>query len=299
MTSPTFQAIIYPLVENISEHSPTLAEAADAFLSSSPTQERGEILAEISKFVRWLGSSRQVKDISPVDVASYGELIIPSAVKPLRSFLTYIRKKGFTKINLAPHLRAKKTSSKTAALWESFQVRATLTAQGYAKLETELANLKNQRSQVIEEMQKAAADKDFRENAPLAAAREQKAHLEGRIKELESTLNLAKIMGESQGISKIKFGDTVVLCDLSSGKELTYALVDPREANPAKGRLSVASPLGKVLLDKEKGQTVEVVAPAGTFCYRIENIMSTNEQRRPQPYRGRQKSSGRMHYERA
>ena len=256
------------------ERTPTLAEVADAFLSHLPPEERGKIQAEISKFVRWLGSSRHVKEISPVDVASYGEQIIPSAAKPLKSFLTYIREKGFSNINLAPHLRAKKTSSKTAAVWQSGQAQVTLTAQGYAKLEKELANLKNQRSQVIEEIQIAAADKDFRENAPLAAAREQKSHLEGRIKELESTLNLARIMGEYQDTSRAKFGDTVVLRDLSSGKEFSYTLVDPREANPARGKLSVASPLGKAILDKERGQTVEVVAPAGTFCCRIENIMA-------------------------
>jgi len=260
-------------VENTSERNPTLAEAADAFLSNLPPEERGKTRAEISKFIRWLGLSRQVKDVSPVDVASYGEHIIPSAVKPLRSFLTYIRKKKFSSINLAPHLRAKKNSSKTVAVWQSAKVQATLTAQGYAKLEKELANLKTQRSQVIEEVQKAAADKDFRENAPLAAARERKAHLEGRIKEIEATLNQAKIMREGQNTSKAKFGDTVVLRDLSSGKESSYTLVDPREANPAKGKLSVASPLGKAILDKEKGQTVEVVAPAGTFCCRIEDIL--------------------------
>ena len=270
-------------MENI-EHNPTLAEVADAFLSHLPPEEREKIQAEISKFVRWLGSSRQVKDISPVDVASYGEQIIPSAVKPLKSFLTYIRKKGVSSINLAPHLRAKKTSSKTAAVWRSGQAQVNLTAQGYAKLEKELANLKNQRSQVIEEIQKAAADKDFRENAPLAAAREQKAYLEGRIKALESTLNLARIMGKDQDTSRAKFGDTVVLRDLSSGKEFSYTLVDPREANPARGKLSVASPLGKAILDKERGQTVEVVAPAGIFCCRIENIMalSTEGKVRPQ-----------------
>jgi transcription elongation factor GreA len=260
-------------VENTSEHNPTLAEVADAFLSNLPPEERGKTQAEISKFVRWLGLSRQVKDVSPVDVASYGEQITPSAVKPLRSFLTYIRKKGFSSISLAPHLRAKKTSSKTVAGWQGAQVQATLTAQGYAKLEKELANLKKQRSQVIEEIQKAAADKDFRENAPLAAARERKAHLEGRIKEIESTLNQAKIVGKGQDTSRAKFGDTVVLRDLSSGKEFSYTLVDPREANPAKGKLSVASPLGKAILDKEKGQTIEVVAPAGTFCCRIEDIL--------------------------
>jgi transcription elongation factor GreA len=265
------------------EHNPTLAEVADAFLSHLPPEERGKTQAEVSKFVRWLGSSRQVKDISPVDVASYGEQIIPSAAKPLRSFLSYTRKKGFSSINLAPHLRAKKTSSKTAAIWQLGQAQVTLTAQGYAKLEKELASLKSQRSQVIEDIQTAAADKDFRENAPLAAAREQKSHLDGRIKELESTVKLARIMGEDQDTTRAKFGDTVVLRDLSSDKEFSYTLVDPREANPARGKLSTASPLGKAILDKEKGQTVEVAAPAGTFHCRIEDIMARSiEKSEPQ-----------------
>jgi transcription elongation factor GreA len=264
-------------VENNSEHNPTLAEIVDAFLSNLPPEERGKTQAEISKFVRWLGLSRRVKDISPVDVASYGELITPSAVKPLRSFLTYIRKKKFSNISLAPHLRAKKNSLKTVAVWQSGQVQATLTAQGYVKLKEELADLKSQRSQVIEEIKIAAADKDFRENAPLAAARERKAHLEGRIKEIEAILNQAQIMREDQDTTKAKIGDTVVLRDLSTGKEFSYTLVDPREANPAKGKLSVASPLGKAIMDKEKGQAVEVIAPAGTFCCRIEDILVSSK----------------------
>jgi transcription elongation factor GreA len=266
------------LVANI-EHSPTLAEVAERFLSHLSPEERGKTQAELSKFIRWLGSSKQVKDISPVDVASYGEQIIPSAAKPLRSFLSYTQKKGLSSINLASHLKAKKTSSKTAAIWQLGQAQVTLTAKGYSKLEKELASLKSQRSQVIEEIQKAAADKDFRENAPLEAAREQKSHLDGRIKELQATLNQARIMGEDQVTTRAKFGDTVVLRDLSSDKEFSYTLVDPREANPARGKLSVASPMGKAILDKEKGQTVEIVAPAGTFHCRIENITATSTEK--------------------
>jgi transcription elongation factor GreA len=264
------------------EHTSTLAEAADAFLSHLPAEERGKVQAEILKFVRWLGSSRQVKDISPVDLASYGEQITPSAAKPLRSFLTYIRKKSSSSISLAPHLRAKKTSSKTVAVWQSgHQGQVTLTAEGYAKLEKELATLKGQRSHVMEEIQIAAADKDFRENAPLAAAREQKGHLEGRIKEIESILSQAKIMGEGHDTTTAKLGDTVVLRESSSDKDFSYTLVDPREANPVKGRLSVASPLGKAILGKQIGQTVEVAAPAGTFCCRIESIVAlSTEQKR-------------------
>jgi len=263
------------------ERTSTLAEAADAFLAHLPPEERGRLQAEILKFVRWLGSSRQVKDLSPVDVASYGEQITPSAVKPLRSFLTYIRKKSSSSVGLALHLRAKKTSSKTGAVWHGgHQGQVRLTAEGYAKLEKELANLKSQSSQVIEEIQKAAADKDFRENAPLAAAREQKAHLEGRIKEIESTLNQAKIMGEDHDTTTAKLGDTAVLRDLSSDKEFAYTLVDPREANPVKGRLSVASPLGKAILGRQIGQTVEVAAPAGTFCCRIESIVALSSEQK-------------------
>ncbi len=257
----------------------TLAQAGDAFLARLPPGERAKVQTEIIKFVRWLGSSRQVNDISPVDVASYGEQITPSAARPLRSFLTYIRKKSSSSIALAPHLRAKKTSLKTVAVWQSGnQGHVALTGEGYAKLESELANLKSQRSRVIEEIQKAAADKDFRENAPLAAAREQKAHLEGRIKEIESTLNQAKIIGEDRDTTTAKLGDTVVLRDLSSDKEFTYTLVDSREANPVKGRLSVASPLGKAISGKQIGQTVEVAAPAGTFHCRIESIVALSSQ---------------------
>ena len=258
---------------NISNHNSTLAELAADFLLSLPPQDREKIQTEVYKFIRWLGLHRRVKDIGPADVASYAEQVTPSAVKPVKSFLAYIWKRGFTRINLATHLRAKKVSPKVAALRQSSQNQTTLTAQGYAKLEAELTNLKNQRSHVIEELRKAMADKDFRENAPLDAAREQKAHLEGKIEELESTLKLARIMGENQGTSRIKIGNTVMLRDLSSGKELSYALVDPPEANPTKGKISVASPLGKVLLNKEKGQVVEVTAPGGISRYYIKAIL--------------------------
>lgn len=254
----------------------TLAEVAEAFLLDLPPQERAVACVEVFKFVRWLGLSRQVKDIGPLDIASYSEQVAAPAVKSLRSFLAYIRKKGFTTLSLATHLKVKKSSAKTVPSWQISPLQSSLTPRGYAKLEAELLGLKKQLPEVIEEIQKAAADKDFSENAPLAAARERKAHLEGRIRELELTLNLARIVRESQDKSKIKFGDTVVLCDLSSGQKCRYTLVDSKEADPAKGKISVLSPLGKVLLDKERGQTVEVNAPAGVFRYVVDDICDSD-----------------------
>lgn len=262
------------------DHTSTLAQAADAFLAHLPPEESKKVQADVLKFVRWLGSSRQVQNISPVDVASYGEHISQATAKPLRSFLTYVRKQSSGSMALAPHLRAKKPSTKTVVVWQGNQTQVALTAEGHAKLDKELVNLKNQRAQLIEDIQKAAADKDFRENAPLAAAREQKAHVEGRIKEIESTLNQAKIIGEDRYTTTARVGDTVVLRDLSLDEDFTYTLVDPREANPVKGRLSVASPLGKAISGKQVGQTLEVTAPAGTFTCRIENIVALSSRKK-------------------
>ena len=250
----------------------TVVEVAVDFLASLPSQDKEKAQTEVYKFTRWLGLHRKVDELSPLDIASYTEQIAPSEAKPVKSFLTYIRRNGFSKVNLAVHLRVKKTSRKAALAQQNLPAQTALTAQGYAKLEKELADLKSQRSGVTEEIRRAAADKDFRENAPLEAAREHKAHLEGRIQELESALKSATIMAENQGTSKIKIGDTVVLYDFPSGMQLHYTLVYPREANPTKGRISIASPIGKTLLGKERGQTIEVTAPAGTFSYRIEDL---------------------------
>lgn len=264
-------------MEGTQEQRQTLAEAAEAFLQDIPPEERADSCLEVFKFVKWFGLSRQVNEIGPMDVSSYAGQISPSAVNSLKSFFTYLRKKGFIKASLTPHLRVRKSARKGPSPGQFVSLQSTLTPQGYAKLEAELLNLKNELPQVIEEMQKAASDKDLSENAPFAAARERKAYLEGRIRELELTLNLAKIVKESQDTSKVKFGDTIILCDLSSGQKCRYTLVDSKEANPAKGKISILSPLGRVLLDKQRGQTVEVNAPAGTFRYVIEDICNSEE----------------------
>ena len=276
MTSSVPYANICPLAENVSSNNSTLRELANDFLSGISPQDREKTQTEVYKFIRWLGPHRKTTGLTPVDIDSYGGLVTAAGATSVKSFLSYLYKKGYTRVKLAPHLRAKKTSSKAASYQQNAQAQALLTEQGLAKLEEELADLKAQIPDVIKEMQRAATDKDFRENAPLHAARDRKAQLEGRIKELESTLEIAKVMGERQVTSRIKIGDSVLLCDLASGKELRYALVDPQEANATKGKLSIVSPLGKVLLDKEKGQTIEVAAPAGTFCYRVEDILSSN-----------------------
>jgi transcription elongation factor GreA len=122
-------------------------------------------------------------------------------------------------------------------------------------------------------MRRAAADKDFSENAPLDAAREQYGHLEGRIRELEEALKSATVIDEKQKvILKVGIGDSVALRDLVSGEELRYVIVNPREVDPTRGKISSASPIGKAIIGRGQGEVVEVEAPAGRLHYQIERV---------------------------
>ena len=270
MTRPVSRIIISP-VGAVPDSNPTVGEAGSEFLLSRPAEDRDAVQGEIHKFLRWLGLRRRVGDIGPLDIASYGERSTPSEAKAVKSFLAHRYKRRLTSANLSVHLHVKKASRKAAPPTHREQ-KIQMTRQGYAKLEQELADLRSQLPGITEELHRAAADKDFRENAPLAAARERKSHLQGRIQEAESTLKSATILDETAGTSRIKIGDTVTLCDLSSGKRLCYVLVDAREANPATGMISIASPIGSTLVDKEIGHTVQVTVPAGIFHYRVEEV---------------------------
>lgn len=258
----------------------TLGEAATRFLNSLPAREREKNQQEVYQFVRWYGWERECSELTVPEVANYGERVVSPTMdpakklEPARAFLSYAHKNGLTKNNLAIHLRVKKGSARsTVSEGERSAEVVLLTSQGYAELQAELSRLKSQRPQMAEELRKAAADKDFRENAPLEAAREQQGHLEGRIRELESILSSSVVMEEKQVSScKAKIGSTIILRDLNGEEELHYALVSPTEANLAKGKVSVASPIGKALLGRQEDEVIEVVAPGGVLRYRIERI---------------------------
>jgi transcription elongation factor GreA len=245
-----------------------------------PSEERLRAQQEVYKFVRWYGEKRPLIGLTIPEVANYAEQITFSTTEVveklgiIKTFLAYAHKQGLTRTNLAVHLKSKKTPPKSASpLKRRSHRKVLLTSQGYADLKAELTTLKNERPRIAEELQKAASDKDFRENAPLEAAREYQGQLEARIRKLESTLKMAILVDEQQaGGREITFGDAVVLRDLASGEQVSYTLVDASEANPIEGKISVVSPMGQALLGRMKGQNVGVKAPAGVLHYQIEDI---------------------------
>ena len=265
---------------NSSSQSPSLGEAANRFLASLSPEEGKTSQREVYRFVRWYGWERPFSGLTAPEVANYAERLSLSdtdytkRLRLVRAFLVYAKKQGWNKSNLATHLKIKKRKTPSqSSTRQDLPKTISLTRQGYTELEVELAALKSRRLQAVDEMRRAAADKDFRENAPLEAAREQHGQLEGRIRELEEALKSATIIGEKQEVTlKASIGDNVILVDLISGEELRYTIVSPREADPTKGKISTASPIGKALLGRGQGEVIEVKAPAGKLRYQIKQV---------------------------
>jgi transcription elongation factor GreA len=256
-----------------------LGEAARQFLATLPTEARSNSQQEIYRFVRWYGWEQTFSALSPAAVANYAEQLSQSDADYLkkleltRAFLTYARKQGWSRVNLATHLKARKTKSQQTSPQRQKRQPVSLTRQGYDELKAELAGLQEKRLRAIDDVRRAAADKDFRENAPLDAAKEQRGQVEGRIIELEEVLGSAIIIDEVRETTHTAaLGDNVVLQDMASGEEVCYTLVSPSEVDAASGRISGASPIGKAIVGKAQGDVVEVTVPAGKLRYKIMKI---------------------------
>jgi transcription elongation factor GreA len=141
-----------------------------------------------------------------------------------------------------------------------------ITKVGAEMLKAELHRLKHvERPAVINAISEARAQGDLSENAEYDAAKEKQGFIEGRIKELETTLSGAQIIDpatlEVEG--RIVFGATVDLEDLEDGTKLTYQIVGDDEADIALNKISISSPIARALIGKEEGDVVAVQAPAG------------------------------------
>jgi transcription elongation factor GreA len=257
-----------------------IAEAAAFFIKGLSAEEKESRQQILNHFVRWFGKDRVFGEIMPPEIANYAERLSVSdgeymkKLEVIRIFLTFAKKEHFIKSNLSTHLKSKKSKLKVDKnIKKSTVEKMTLTTEGYQRVKKELETLKEQRPQAIEEVSKAAADKDFRENAPLDAARERLSHIEGKINELEELLKKSEIFdGFSKDNGRAGIGDCIVLTDLSNMEMLQYTLVSAREFDPSNGKISGSSPLGKALAGKRAGDNIEVTVPAGKLCYKIEKI---------------------------
>lgn len=114
---------------------------------------------------------------------------------------------------------------------------------------------------------------DLKENAEYDAAKEAQGLLEAKIAALEGSLASVRVIDESNiDTSKVSILTKVTLTNLGTKKQVTYRIVSEKEADLKAGKISVTSPIGKGILGKQVGETAEVIAPAGTLRFRIEDI---------------------------
>jgi len=146
-----------------------------------------------------------------------------------------------------------------------------LTQQGMEKLQAELANLKERRKTVVERIRAAREYGDLSENSEYEDAKNEQSFVEGRIFELEETINHAKVVAKGAvGTGKVELGSTVIL--KMDGETLEYTIVGSSESDPSAGKISSESPIGYSLMGKAKGDKVEINTPNGKMTCQIISI---------------------------
>jgi len=252
-----------------------LGRAVSAYLMDLPGDESRAQAPALSHFRDWLGPERELSTISPAELERYqdqrNEIGAGASLEAVRAFLADARKRRWTDTNLAVHLRIRRKSGPRGGA-ATPEVRVEMTEAGRDALQRELERLEHEVAPKLRtSMQSAAADKDFRENAPYHAAKEQLAEVQMRINSLRATISAAAIV-QNEASERAGLGARVVLRDLDEDEELTYTLVGPGEIDARRGRISIQSPVGRAVSDHGPGETVEVQTPAGTARYRIERV---------------------------
>ena len=144
-----------------------------------------------------------------------------------------------------------------------------LTQEGYDKIVAEHEELVSvKRKEVSERLKEAISYGDLSENSEY-----EQAELEERIIKLENMIRKAKIINEEEmNIDRVSVGLRVKVQNVATKDEMEFTIVGSTEADPFEGKISNESEVGKSLLGKQKGETVEILVPDGTLEYKIIDI---------------------------
>jgi transcription elongation factor GreA len=152
--------------------------------------------------------------------------------------------------------------------------KVPMTAEGYQALDDELKRLKTlERPTVIAAIAEARLHGDLSENAEYHAAKDRQGWIEGRIAEIEDKIARAQIIDVSKlSGDQVKFGATVSVVDEDTEESARYQIVGEHEADVRSGKISIASPIARAMIGKERGDVVEVNTPGGVKAYEILKI---------------------------
>src|SRR3954454_12590480 len=148
-----------------------------------------------------------------------------------------------------------------------------MTAEGLKALQAELEQLETvARREIADRIKTAREWGDLKENSEYHDAKNDQAHLETKILRLREQLLAAEVREVETQSDVVGFGSCVEIEAAKTGKQVTYTLVSAHEADPASGRLSFDSPMGKALVGKKAGATATFESPRGTRTFKILKI---------------------------
>lgn len=260
----------------------TLGDAFREYMSSLKPEQYHAQESYVRKCIEHFGERTPISILSGSRVEMFAESQIrasdPSAqdrVNALKQYFQFLRKKGYATENFGIHIRVRRPTggrSNSAQQVRVEEAPVEMTKDGLASRMERLAELQSRRPDVLRAIATAREDKDFRENAPLQAAREELAMIEGQIKQIETELKRSVVVERTLN-DQSALGSKVTVTRLDNGKPDTFTLVGAREANAREKKISIESPVGKELLGRRVGDQVEVMVPSGTILYRIEAII--------------------------
>ena len=274
-----------------------IGQLRDEFLRAEGSKLAADDASRLRKFVTWCGISTFAGAIQPYKVEEFLQQQQNTSAPPrlympvLKAFFSFAVKNGMLEtdpMKVARLPRGAGSAKKASATGPSAAAQAAAAArqaqkqeedvlyvsrERLAEMQAELERMRTEdRHRISQMLHEAIKDGDLSENAGYDDAKMQQGLLEARIREFESKLRNVELIEDQKMGADISVGSRVVLQEEGSGDTIEYTVVGPEEASPGKGRISNRSPVGRALLGKGSGDSVEVTTPGGSVRYRIVSV---------------------------
>ncbi len=150
------------------------------------------------------------------------------------------------------------------------------TEKGYQELNDEIARIDlKMKTEIAQEIAKAADHGDLKENAEYAAAKEKQAHYARKLRALQERYSGANVVRKHELMPEelVTFGKSIKIRDVDSGRERECTILGDGETDLDKGIIAYNSPLAKALIGNKQGETVEAQLPRGLVTFKILSVV--------------------------
>jgi len=145
----------------------------------------------------------------------------------------------------------------------------SFTKEGLENIKKEYEALLAERPQAVKNLTEARNMGDLSENGLYKGTRARLSSIDATLRRLKNTIKLA-VVEKVRTNGTIGIGSEVTVSDGKNNR--IFYIVGTYESDPASGKISAYSPIGKSLLNKNVGDKAEVQTPSGIVFYEILEI---------------------------